>query len=202
MVEEGERASPVLEVDINEPLKPEDRVSVYLTTQVRSEIRIPLLIEKLTMKEFSLLKTKLEDVRQRKGFNHTEALEYLTHHYYVIDDMSIGVLDDGVPDLLKREPTIYSLDLKSKIPAIPKQSVFRLWTIADLVRFWDELGWTFYELPEEHPENLPGKWSYKTIPPQWFPLKHTDIASHDNRVPYMVNPSVLPQFLKDFYVGY
>ena len=79
----------VLEVDINEPLKPEDRVSVYLTTQVRSEIRIPLLIEKLTMKEFSLLKTKLEDVRQRKGFNHTEALD----PYKDEGDVKVGCID-------------------------------------------------------------------------------------------------------------
>jgi hypothetical protein len=183
---ERDRYRSFLLVSVNEPLRPNDGVSVYVFPHLDArdmhgcfldrryhetgyEVGRCLLNERLTAHTAARLNTILSIIRQLHGLDFQQGLAFLVQYaIFVIDSFRAR---NGQESMLFG-PTYgqFELDTEEGRNRFLEFENQPIWSVESILKFWDHHGGGLVATAYKSPDGTPGTPNYITIPPTWLPL--------------------------------
>jgi hypothetical protein len=183
---ERARYRSFLLVHVNEPVREDDGVSVYVFPHLDArdrqgclldpryrdtgyEVAQCLLNERLDAHTAARLDTILSIIKQLHGLDFRQGLAFLMQRVIFVIDAARA--QDGKESMLFG-PTYRQFDLnaeggRNRLLEFENQPI---WRVESMLNFWDRLGGSLVAPADKSPDGSPGRPNYMTIPPTWLPL--------------------------------
>ena len=183
---ERDRYRSFLLVRVNEPLRQDDGVSVYVFPHLNArdlrgcfsdsryrntgyEVPRCIIGEQLTAHTANRLNTILSLIRQLHGLDFHQGLAFLIQRViFVIDSV---IAQNGQESMLYG-PTYgqFEFDTEEGRTRFLEFVNRPIWRVESILDFWDSRGGSLIAPTNNSPDGTPGRPNYMTIPPTWLPL--------------------------------
>jgi hypothetical protein len=183
---ERDRYRSFLLVRVNEPLREDDGISVYVFPYLNArdlrgclsdsryrntgyEVPQCLLDERLNADTAARLDTILSIIKQLHGLDFGQGLAFIMQRVIFVIDAARA--QDGKESMLFG-PTYRQFDLNAEEGRnrLLEFENHPIWRVQSILNLWDSMGGSLVAPTDRSPDGSPGRPNYMTIPPTWLPL--------------------------------